>query len=80
MEPDALNALCWAAGITTAYGDREVPEETKRALLAALGVSVDTPPEKAGLPRYDTDPSAAPACRIGSHSKRIARLPPARCR
>ena len=62
MEPDALNALCWAAGITTAYGDREVPEETKRALLAALGVSVDTPPEKAGLPRYDTDPSAAPAC------------------
>jgi len=62
LDRDALNALCWAAGITTAYGDREVPEETKRALLAALGVSVDLPPEKAGLPRYDTDPAGAGAC------------------
>lgn len=62
MDRDALNALCWAAGITTAYGDREVPEETKRALLDALGVSVDTSPEKAGLPRYDTDPARAGAC------------------
>lgn len=61
MDADALNALCWAAGITTHYGDREVPEETKRALLAALGVSVDVPPDQAGLPRYDTDPAGAGA-------------------
>ena len=61
MDADALNRLCWAAGITTHYGDREVPEATKHALLAALGVSEDKPPEEAGLPRYDTDPYQAGA-------------------
>ncbi len=59
MDADALNRLCWAAGITTHYGDREVPEATKHALLAALGVGEDTPPDEAGLPRYDTDPYQA---------------------
>ena len=61
MDADALNRLCWAAGITTHYGDREVPEATKHALLAALGVSEDKPPEEAGLPRYDTNPYEAGA-------------------
>ena len=61
MDADALNRLCWAAGITTHYGDREVPEATKHALLAALGVSEEKPPEEAGLPRYDTDPYQAGA-------------------
>ncbi|HCQ63950.1 MAG TPA: 4-alpha-glucanotransferase [Rhodobacteraceae bacterium] len=61
MDADALNRLCWAAGITTHYGDREVPEATKHALLAALGVSETKPPEDAGLPPYDTDPARAGA-------------------
>ncbi len=59
MDADALNRLCWAAGITTHYGAREVPDTTKRALLAALGVSEDLPPEEAGLPPYDSDPAMA---------------------
>ena len=61
MDADALNRLCWAAGITTHYGDREVPDATKHALLAALGVSESLSPEQAGLPRYDTDPARAGA-------------------
>ncbi|PIE07639.1 MAG: 4-alpha-glucanotransferase [Rhodobacterales bacterium] len=59
MDGDALNRLCWEAGITTHYGDREVPDATKHALLAALGVSEDMTPQEAGLPRYDSAPSGA---------------------
>ncbi|MCB1348804.1 MAG: 4-alpha-glucanotransferase, partial [Maritimibacter sp.] len=64
MDADALNRLCWAAGITTHYGDREVPEATRHALLAALGVREGLSPEAAGLPRYDTDPAIAGAAPI----------------
>ena len=59
MDRDALNALCWASGITTHYGDREVADETKRALLTALGVSEATPPEAAGVPDFHSQPDAA---------------------
>lgn len=58
MDRDALNALCWASGITTHYGDREVPDSTKQALLAALGVSEAVPPQAAGVPDFHAVPDA----------------------
>ncbi|OIP82020.1 MAG: 4-alpha-glucanotransferase [Rhodobacterales bacterium CG2_30_65_12] len=58
MDNQSLNQLCWASGITTHYGGREVPEGTRRQLLAALGVSEDTPPEAAGVPDFHTPPTA----------------------
>jgi 4-alpha-glucanotransferase len=61
MDQDRLNALCWASGITTYSGGREVPEATKRRLLAALGVSEHTPPEIAGVPDFHGIPDAAAA-------------------
>lgn len=59
MDKHRLNELCWASGITTQYGDREVPEATKRRLLAALGVSEETPADVAGVPDFHAVPSAA---------------------
>jgi 4-alpha-glucanotransferase len=58
MDRDALNALCWASGITTHYGEREVPDATKHALLAALGVSETVSPEAAGVPDIHAQPDA----------------------
>lgn len=58
MEPHRLNEICWASGITTQYGDRGVPGATKRALLAALGVSEDVPPDVAGVPDFHRPPDA----------------------
>jgi 4-alpha-glucanotransferase len=58
MDKTGLNALCWASGITTHYGDREVPDATKHRLLTALGVSADTPPEAAGLPDFHAEPQS----------------------
>ncbi|HHC30184.1 MAG TPA: 4-alpha-glucanotransferase, partial [Rhodobacterales bacterium] len=59
MDPHRLNEICWASGITTQYGDRGVPDGTKRALLAALGVSEDVPPDVAGVPDFHRPPDAA---------------------
>jgi len=59
MDRDALNALCWATGITTHYGEREIPDDTKRALLAALGVSETVSPEAAGGPDFHAAPYSA---------------------
>ncbi len=58
MDSDALNALCWASGITTHYDGREVSDATKQALLAALGVSETVSPEAAGVPDFHAVPSA----------------------
>jgi 4-alpha-glucanotransferase len=58
MDRDTLNALCWAAGITTHYGEREVPDDTKRALLAAIGVTEAVPPDAAGVPDFHRQPDA----------------------
>ncbi len=58
MDRDTLNALCWASGITTHYGAREVPDATKHALLAALGVSETVSPEAAGVPDFHARPDA----------------------
>lgn len=58
MDNHSLNQLCWASGITTHFGGREVPEGTRRQLLAALGVNADTPPEMAGVPGFHAAPTA----------------------
>ena len=59
MDNQRLNELCWASGITTQYGDRMVPDETKLALLKALGVTEDTPPDQAGVPDFHRMPDSA---------------------
>jgi 4-alpha-glucanotransferase len=61
MDRTRLNELCWASGITTHYGNREVPDESKLSLLAALGVSDDMPPDLAGVPDFHTVPDASAA-------------------
>jgi 4-alpha-glucanotransferase len=58
MDEHRLNELCWASGITTQYGHRDVPDDTKRRLLAALGVSETTTPEAAGVPDFHRPPDA----------------------
>lgn len=58
MDKQTLNELCWASGITTQYGQREVPDETKMRLLAALGVSESISPEAAGVPDFHARPDA----------------------
>ncbi|GKY88938.1 4-alpha-glucanotransferase [Sinisalibacter aestuarii] len=61
MDRNRLNELCWASGITTHYGHREVPDETKLSLLAALGVDEATPPGAAGVPDFHGQPDARAA-------------------
>lgn len=58
MDENTLNSLCWASGITTQYGDRQVPRETRLALLAALGVDDEHGPEAAGVPDFHRPPDA----------------------
>ncbi len=64
MNRDALNALCWASGITTHYGDREIPDHTKETLLAALGVTPETGPEAAGVPDFHASPAPTDVCHL----------------
>ncbi|MEJ2000382.1 MAG: 4-alpha-glucanotransferase [Maritimibacter sp.] len=62
MDGHALDALCWASGITTGYDGRAVPDATKVKLLTALGVPLNTPPDQAPVPDFHADPAAAGAC------------------
>lgn len=59
MDNHRLNELCWASGITTHYGHREVPAATRKGLLSALGVDAATPPDVAGVPDFHATPNAA---------------------
>ncbi len=62
MDTHALDALCWASGITTGYDGRTVPDATKIKLLDALGVPLGTAPEAAPVPDFHSDPAMAGAC------------------
>lgn len=63
MDRSILDPICWASGITTGYDDHEVPEATRLALLAALGIDPQAP-DTSHVPDFRADPAAAGACAL----------------
>lgn len=63
MDENAIDPICWGAGITTGYGERAVPAQTKHALLAALGLKPEA--EAPGtVPDFAADPAGAGVCPV----------------
>jgi len=63
MNENGIDPICWQAGITTGYDGRAVPESTKHALLAALGISPDAP-DFTRVPDFTADPAGAGRCPV----------------
>ena len=63
MNDNAMDPLCWRAGITTGYEGRMVPDSTKRALLTALGIDPATQ-DLGKVPDFAADPADAGSCPV----------------
>jgi len=63
LDRDTLDPLCWQAGITTGYGDRPVPEATKRAILTAMGID-PAAPDLSQIPDFKAEPAATSRCAL----------------
>ncbi|EEW23913.1 4-alpha-glucanotransferase [Rhodobacter ferrooxidans] len=63
MSENGIDPICWRAGITTGYDGRAVPEGTKRALLAALGINPEAP-DFGSVPDFSADPASAGSCPV----------------